>query len=333
MIAAETNRLPYHCVVSITDACNIRCVHCYGASAKRSPNELTTDELKSLLTELADIGVFDVAISGGEALIRSDALELIRFGTRKGLNIGLVTNGWFLTDECVNELVDTGVHRVQVSIDGTDITHDKFRRRLGLYQKALDGIDRLIDKNLTTNVCFTPTRLNIDDFELVVQECVSRGVYSVNFSQYVPTGRGNDQLDFTSSEWNRIMESFQAVKLKYQGKIRFTSHLAQLALIDETVCSQPGFVGCQAGISQAAVSATGDIFPCVLLPYAIGNVRKGGFAAQWSRSKTIAQLQLRDLSPGKCRNCNLLSSCGGCRATAYSHHGNLFGDDPHCWKV
>src|SRR5690242_13565729 len=106
-------RAPFHMVWLATAACNARCVHCSTAATKRRPGELTTDEAKGLFDQLAGMGVFDVAVSGGEPLSRRDIFELLAYGTGLGLRLGLGTNGSTVTPRVVQRLRSTGLHRLQ----------------------------------------------------------------------------------------------------------------------------------------------------------------------------------------------------------------------------
>src|SRR6266516_6624981 len=80
-------QLPYHLVWLATNSCNARCVHCSSDAAKCLPHELTTAEAKRMFDELATIGVFDVAVSGGEPLTRRDIFEVMEYAIGLGIRI------------------------------------------------------------------------------------------------------------------------------------------------------------------------------------------------------------------------------------------------------
>ena len=102
-------RMPFHVVWLATNACNARCQHCSSASERRLPSELTTEESFQLLNQLRDAGVLDLAISGGEPLLRADLYEIIAFAKALEFAVGVGSNGSSVTRESVHRLVDARV--------------------------------------------------------------------------------------------------------------------------------------------------------------------------------------------------------------------------------
>lgn len=119
---------PFHMVWIATDLCNARCAHCSSNSSVRSPDELSTREACALMDQLADAGVLDLAISGGEPLLRRDLFHVIAHGVRRGLSVGVGSNGARLSADSARRLAACGVGRFQVSLDGLAPEHDALRR-------------------------------------------------------------------------------------------------------------------------------------------------------------------------------------------------------------
>jgi AdoMet-dependent heme synthase len=192
MVALEKDMIvplyPYHLVWIATNACNARCVHCSTAAAKRLPEELSTEQAKHLFSHLADIGVFDIAISGGEPLTRPDIFELIEHMRAVGLKIGIGSNGSTITEEKVLKLRAAGVSRLQISIDGTEEIHDLARRWTGLFQKSKHAIALGIKGGLNVHVCMTLHKLNYRVMEEVIQLCIDWGVKDLIFPGSYPRG-------------------------------------------------------------------------------------------------------------------------------------------------
>lgn len=324
-------RAPYHVVWLATNACNARCVHCSSAAARALPNELSTDEAKSMLDGLAEWGVFDVAISGGEPLTRRDLPELIRHATGLGLRVGLGSNGTTINPRMVARLVDCGLHRLQVSIDGLAATHDLARRWDGLFAKSQRAIEAGLAGGLRVHVCFTAHRLNFAELDAVIDQCVRWGVHQFNLSRFIPTGRGTVDLDLTNAHWRDLIIAFEKRRRELAGVLDFSTHLAQQVLVDPAAACMPGFAGCQAGRGQACITAQGDLTPCVMLPIPVGNIRRGSFEDIWARAPLIQALRDRDRLTGKCHDCAVRELCGGCRGVAYSYTGDAMASDPRCW--
>lgn len=324
-------QMPYHMVWLATNACNARCVHCSSDAAKCLPSELTTQEAKEMFEDLASAGVFDVAISGGEPLTRRDIFEVIEHATGLGIRVGLGSNGSTVTPQVARRLKDLGLNRLQISIDGLEETHDRARRWRGLFQKSIRAIKTGIDADLDVHVCFTAHRMNFRELGAVIDQCATWGVRRFNMSRLVPTGRGDTSLDLTPGEWKMVVEGFELKRKALAGQMDFSTHLAQLVLLDPSLDCTSGFVGCQAGLGQGCIGPEGDVTPCVMLPVVVGNIRQQSLEELWPTSPIIQTLQDRSNLKGWCHSCDQREKCGGCRGVAYAYTGDLLAPDPRCW--
>ncbi len=325
--------LPYHVVWLATNGCNARCVHCSSDAAKPWPDELSTVEAKAMFDQLAAAGVFDVAVSGGEPLTRRDIFEVIEHAAARGIRIGVGSNGSTITPNTVSRLRDCGIDRLQISIDGLEATHDRARRWPGLYRRAATAIATSISAGIHTHVCFTAHRLNWTEIEEVVDVAIGWGVRRFNLSRLVPVGRGDQALDLTVDEWREVMTRFERIRRERASTIEFSTHLAQLVLLDESLDCGAGFIGCQAGIGQGCIDARGNVMPCVMLPVIAGNLRRDDFETIWRSSPVLASLRDRSRLKGACGTCSFRDACGGCRGVAYGYTGDYLETDPRCWLV
>ncbi|MGO3928290.1 radical SAM/SPASM domain-containing protein [Rhodopseudomonas pseudopalustris] len=322
---------PYHVVWLATDACTARCQHCSSNSAKQSPDELTTSEAMAMIDDLAAAGVVDLGISGGESLLRGDILDVLAHAKKRGLAVGIATNGAKLTPHRAAALAGLGLDRLQVSLDGFAEQHDELRRWPGLFERALATIATAQAAGLRVNVCCTITRLNANTLEPFVDFIAGLGIGRLNLSRFIPTGRGDDALDPGDARWRSIIELCGGLQRKYHRRLAIVTHLAQHILVDPEAGDLPAFTGCQAGRGQGCISANGTIYPCVLLPVAIGNIRSHPFRQIWTGSPLIQAFQARDKLEGACGACAVRDRCGGCRAVAFAASGNPFSSDPRCW--
>ncbi|MDD5558685.1 MAG: radical SAM protein [Candidatus Methylomirabilis sp.] len=316
-----------------TTACNARCLHCSSNASVRSPDELRTNEAIDLLSQLAEAGVVDLAISGGEPLLRPDLLEIIAEARRLGLAVGVGSNGAVLSERKAALLAASGINRFQVSLDGFHTAHDTIRRWPGLFDRALRTIEVAACAGLRVTVCCTINRLNAAELEPFTEFISSTKIIRLNFSRYVPTGRGTDELDLTDEEWRLVITLSAELRIRYRGKVDIVNHLAQQIFVDHELEGMPGFIGCQAGIGQGCVTANGTVLPCVLLPIPLGNIREGTFRQIWLNSPVIRVLQSREYLKGECAACQVRNRCGGCRAVAYAKTGDYLATDPRCWLV
>jgi len=325
-------QFPFHMVWLATNLCNARCLHCSSNSAKCLADELNTEEALGLMESLADAGVLDLAVSGGEPLLRRDLFRIISHARRLGIAVGVGTNGTTITRAVAKRLADAGVNRLQVSVDGLPASHDMLRCWPGLYQRALQAIDTARNIGLRVHICCTISRINFHELEeFVALVATSMGVSRLNLSRYVPTGRGKDDLDLRNSEWQEVVVQCAHLRKQFRGTLDIVTHLAQTILADDEVRPLPGFVGCQAGRGQGCVTANGTVFPCVLLPIPVGNVRLSPFREVWANSPVIRDLQDRNCLKGACADCAWKERCGGCRAVAFAKTGDYLSSDPRCW--
>jgi radical SAM additional 4Fe4S-binding domain len=328
---AHAPRFPYHFVWLATNACNARCVHCSSASGKRRANELDTAEAIHLFDAFARLGVLDVAISGGEPLLRSDIYEIIGHAIDLGIRVGLGSNGSTINQESVRRLRDLGLHRLQISLDGTEDTHDTARCWPGLYKKVVKAIRTSLDGGLRTHVCCTLHRMNYQQLPEMFAVCVSWGVHRLNLSRFVPTGRGNKALDLSPTEWRNTVAVCEELARELEGRLEVTTHMAQMILSKPELGDCINFCGCQAGRGQGCIGCEGEVMPCVVLPIVIGNVRDVPLEEIWATSPIIRDLQDRSTLVGLCAACRFRERCGGCRGVAYSHFGDFRASDPRCW--
>lgn len=323
---------PYHMVWLATNACNARCVHCSSDALRCKPAELSTAEAIAMFEELAAFGVLDVAISGGEPLVRRDLFEVLSHARACGIRLGVGSNGSTIDDRAVERLLEVGIDRLQISIDGIENTHDRARRWRGLFQRSASAITRAIAGGLTVNVCFTAHRMNYHELPQVVALCAEWGVRRLNMSRFVPTGRGDRALDLSALEWRDLMHQFERFRAEMQGVLEMTTHLAQRVLSEPGVKACAGFIGCQAGVGQGCIDSEGNVMPCVMLPIVVGNIRDKPLAEIWEQSVALQMLRDRRNLQGACGSCSERDRCGGCRGAAYAYTGDIMAADPRCWR-
>ena len=136
---------PFLVVWNYTNACNLRCKHCYQGAGRMSSDELSLDERLNVVDQLADNDVVAIAFSGGEALLRDDFWEVARYASSKGLYLSLATNGTLLTKDVVRRLTDVGIEYFEISLDSVDpAKHDAFRGVNGAWERAVAGIRNVV---------------------------------------------------------------------------------------------------------------------------------------------------------------------------------------------
>jgi Fe-coproporphyrin III synthase len=343
-------------VWAITKACNLRCVHCYAsANADAAPDELTHEEGLTLLDDLKQFGVPAVLFSGGEPLVRPDALELIGYARRIGLAATLSTNGLLIDDAMAGRLAEIGVTYAGISVDGVRARHDKLRGLTGAFDGTLKGIDHCRKHGIKVGVRFTVHALNHEDLDSIFDICVKHDVQRLCVYHLAYAGRGNNmqRLDLTADETrsvvDRIFESTS--RLHEQGLplevLTVGNHTDAAYVLMSLENSDParaavvrqrleGTGGNRSGCNIASVDPMGNVhYDQFSWHYNCGNVRQAPFSEIWSQATDPRLAILRDRKshlPARCQGCRFLSVCNGnLRTRAESATGDWLGMDPSCY--
>jgi AdoMet-dependent heme synthase len=178
----------------LTKGCNLRCIHCRASATElSSPSDLSTQAALDIIDQIAAISTPILVLSGGEPLFRSDVFQLARYGTDKGLRVALATNGTLVTKECARRIVDAGVRRVAISLDGADaLTHDAFRGISGAFDAALAGFDNLKNLGMSMQINTTVARHNAHQLPDVLKLARSLRADALHTFLLVPVGCGVD---------------------------------------------------------------------------------------------------------------------------------------------
>ncbi len=178
----------------LTKGCNLRCIHCRASATElSSPSDLSTQAARDIIDQIAAVSSPILVLSGGEPLFRSDIFQLARYGTDKGLRVALATNGTLVTKEVAKKIVDSGVKRVAISLDGSDApTHDTFRGIPGAFDAAITGFRNLKDLGMSVQINTTIARHNAHQLPQVLELAKSIGADALHTFLLVPVGCGVD---------------------------------------------------------------------------------------------------------------------------------------------
>ncbi len=343
-------------VWNTTQRCNLRCVHCYAHAVTGEPvGELSTEEGKALLDNLADFGVPVILFSGGEPLARRDLVELADHAVRRGMRAVISTNGTMISDAMAARLKSVGLSYVGVSLDGLQATNDKFRGVDGAFEKALEGIRNCQKNGIKVGLRYTITKANAPDldgiFDLIERENIPR----VCFYHLVYTGRGEDimtdDLDHTTMRGivDKIIDRTADMHARGLPKEVLTvdNHAdgpyLYLRMLKENRPQADKVMellkmngGNSSGHGIGCVSWDGTVYPDQFWRHhPVGNVRERPFSEIWGDDPVPLLKELRDKPKhvtGRCASCKFLDVCGGnLRARGEAATGDLWGVDPACY--
>lgn len=328
--------------IRVTKKCNLKCKHCYAdGGCGDFEDEMTTEEIKDVMSQLEELGVSDVFFTGGEPFTRKDIVEILEYANHLGFNTLISTNGHFITEELAEHLKNIDFKMFQVSIDGDKDTHIKNRGEQA-YKDAINAIKLLSDAkvgNLTVGSVMLKDAKEMPD---MVNMCVENGIPLFALMLLIEAGRAQNMNGPSPELMHEILEKVFDNYEKYNGKVEFSSNttlppaLVPFASREKGIhlkfacCSFPYILG---------IEANGDVAPCDgFFPYKemiVGNVKEKPLKEIWEDSPVMNEL--RAIKPsdlkGVCAKCKYLEYCaGGCRAAAYNKYHDLTMPDPACQR-
>ena len=341
-------------VWNCTKACNLKCMHCYAhADGGCAPDEMSFDDGKALIDDLAEFGSPVILFSGGEPLCRKDMPKLAEYAVSKGMRAVISTNGTLINDSVAQRLKAIGLSYVGVSLDGMRETNDHFRGVSGAFDQALEGIRACKRAGIKVGLRYTITKHNVDDlpgiFDLLEQEDIPR----VCFYHLVYTGRGNAASDLSHAKTREVVDyiidrtaDFHArglpkeiltvdnhcdgpylyMRLLKEGREEDAERVMELLKMNGGNSTGNG-IGC--------VSWNGDVHPDQFMRnISLGNVCEKPFSKIWMDRSNDFLTQLKnkfDHVTGKCRTCRFLDICGGNFRARGQSNDDLWGVDPACY--
>jgi len=320
----------------ITDVCNLRCKHCY--HEEYSQAGLSIDNLKKIGNHLCDAlekwqrkGAF--SITGGEPFTRKqDVFELLNLlESRNVERIDILTNGILIDEKVADELKKfKKIRRIQVSLEGLEETNDKIRGK-GSFKEILEKINLLKSRSLPVCVMMTVGSHNKNEVIPLAEKLGSVGVDAFVLDRFIPEGQSGDKKKWVLS----ADELKQVYKDAYEYfnkslKPRFLLYRTLFCLLN----SNDPHIGamCSIGNNALTILPNGDVLPCRRLPIKLGNLLETSIYDIWYTSPLLWEIRNPDNLKGKCRNCEYIPACRGCRAFAYAMTGDYLEADPQCWR-
>ena len=334
----------------ITDRCNLRCSHCYQDDYSGS-NELGIDGLKEIadeifrtLTKWDKKG--DIAITGGEPLLKEEVLPLIGYleSSDHIASIDILTNGTLINNEVVGEIKRfKKIRCVQISLDGASSATNDAIRGEGVFNKVVKAIRLLIDNNIRVNLMFTLQRRNIKDIPSIIDLAVAEGISSLTIERFVPTGSGakinNEVLSPEEIKKTFGYISERAEQEINRGGLTSISRSRPLWVMcngsscgaDDTNINAAGGI-CSIGLDGLCILPDATVLACRRLPIPIGNLKNDSLLKIWHTSDLLWEIADKRNLKGKCNSCEFINQCSGCRAMAYACTGDYLAEDPQCFK-
>lgn len=343
-------------VWNCTRVCNLTCVHCYSHSdGGKGKYEMTTEEGKMLIDQLADFASPVILFSGGEPLIRKDVPELAKYAVSQGLHAVISTNGTLITPDMARQLKDVNLTYAGVSIDGLEDTHDKFRNRKGAFQEALEGIRNCRDAGLKVGLRCTINTANVAEIPGIFDMMIAENIPRICFYHLVCSGRGKEieQAMLSHEDTRKVVDTI----IDLTAKLHADGHKTEVLTVDNIADgpylylrmlleNHPGAErvfkllqqtgGGSTGVGIASVNWDGEVYPDQFWRHhPVGNVRERPFGEIWTDLSNPLMAKLKEKAKhvkGRCAKCKFLELCGGnFRARAEAMTGDMWAADPGCY--
>ncbi len=362
----DTAVQPFIVIWEVTRACQLVCTHCRAdAIHNRNPFELSTDEGRRLLDDLASFGKPRplVVLTGGDPFERPDLAELVAHGTGLGLSMALSPSVTArLTRPVLVELHNAGAKAVSLSLDGaTAETHDSFRGVDGVFDATMDAAHMVREVGYRLQINTTVTRNTVHELPRILKTVLELGasLWSVFF--LVPTGRGKLLEPLTAAEEEEVLHWLHDVSALVAIKTTEAPHYRRIAIqrsgvdaLDEVFPVGPlrtrlrhdtddllagheqrrrqprAPIDVNSGRGFAFIDHVGMVYPSGFLPAAIGSVRDQPFPEIYREARLLQELRNPDALGGRCGHCEFRAVCGGSRSHAYAVTGDPLAEDPSC---
>ncbi|UCD36466.1 MAG: PqqD family peptide modification chaperone, partial [Nitrospiraceae bacterium] len=327
-----------------TMACNLRCRHCLVSAGKGLKGELTTEEFRKLVDEAIDLGVKRFYITGGEPFIKDGIFDLIRYITRtRKRELIVLTNATLFDDRKIAELKKVMSPRLllQVSLEGPNAEiHDKLRGE-GSFERAVEGIKKLIGIGIKPIVSTAVSKLNEKDIVKTSRYLSKLGIQEHNVLWMHAKGRGAHNLSDLYVPSDNIARVMKKLKKQYKEQEVIFDNVESLKVRVRAKRGRKNDL-CNNCYEKICVNADGHVYPCASLNgdrnFDAGSVRSQPLKDIWLDSKVMDRGRKNSVQDkAECRECYLEYFCGG-GCTSHSYYasqvdrgkGDIRAVDPYC---
>ena len=338
-----------YAVWEITLKCNLACSHCGSRAGQARTKELSTAEAFDVVRQLAEVGIEEVTLIGGEAFMRSDWLEIAKAIIEAGMLCGMTTGGFGVSLETAKRMKEAGIKMVSVSVDGgTPETHDRQRGKIGAWDSAFRTMSHLKEVGINFGCNTQINRLSAPEFPIIYERIRDAGVKAWQIQLTVPMGHAADNADMLLQPYELLdiypMLARVAKRAKQEGvRIHAGNNIGYYGPYERLLRGGGDewtfWQGCGAGLNSLGIEADGKIKGCPSLPtaaYTGGNIRDRSLREIVEQTEELkfnlkaGTEQGTDHMWGFCKTCEFAELCrGGCSWTAHVFFDRR-GNNPYC---
>jgi radical SAM protein with 4Fe4S-binding SPASM domain len=301
--------IPLQVALELTYRCNIHCTHCYVDITET--DELPFEELKAVLNQLKAAGTIFLLLTGGEIMMRSDFLDIANYARRNGFFIALLTNCTLVTPAIARAVAELNLFALGTSLYGaTASTHESVTGVPSSFNRTMEGIRLLVNNGVVPTVQITVMKSNMAELTQIEKLVHSLGAIPHINPGLSPSKSGAD------------------FPLQYEAGIEELLNCGWQPDTPSPIEKEGHQLLCQAGRGICSISPHGDVFPCIMFPLKLGNLRVSSFDSIW-RLEPCAELRylrsMRRSDLHACNECELMAYCQRCTGCAYLESGRMDG--------
>lgn len=306
--------------IYITNACNLKCKHCFMLSGKKLENELTLEDWMKVLTSFKENGGEFVTFSGGEPLMFKNFPQIISHAHDLGLKSTVLSNGLLWSDKLIYELAPF-IDEIQFSLDGVDEETNSMVRGSGHFEKVVDTIVKFANAGVKTSVATTFTYDNLNEntqtryknlVDLIKEKTSGKDVFFKLSKKLLP---GRD-VHFTAEENEKYSAIIKDIEKHVDENADYENFLAG---------HTANLVAINCGLGGISVSSDGNVYFCNRINEmeSFGNVTEKPMSFFMEKGKEIhLATSVENVIP--CKDCELRYICdGGCRIDDFDFAGKI----------
>lgn len=329
----------------LTPSCDHRCAHCYNVWTAAPGDaqagydvrgQLETAALLALMTKaVTQSGARHLTLTGGEPLLRKDALRLVEHACSLVPSVTLITNGSHVTPDVARALARSGVGSVQLTLlAGHRALHDRLKGAVCFDDTARAAVE-LAEHGVPAQCCFVALRENAGELRPVLELCVALGIRSLSYNRMSPTGGAIHHVERLLPDLDQLEEDL-AVLERYGrawGIAAGTAMPLPPCLVRQERYPWVRFGACSTGSESpnVVIDGKGNVRSCNLSSTVLGNLHTQDWSDFWPAPYVDA---FRATLPEVCRGCAFAASCqGGCKESAHATFGDLAHPEPLLWAA
>lgn len=302
----------YSACIESTYKCNEKCRHCY--ISKQKKKELTTEQIKNILDQLADMRVLEITFTGGEFFARKDAFDLLDYAYQKHFLVDIFTNGILLGGDEILRIKATYPRCVHFSVYSYKADkHDAVTRVAGSFEKTIKAIQSCVLVGIPVNIKTPVFMETVDDIDGMVELANSLGV-SIELGKNITPKKNGDLSPVVMKVRDRRHVQIFFENMKNVKELEDVSHYDSAQ--SDRICG--------AGQRSISINPYGEVYPCNMLSLCIGDITKDTIRNIWEKSEQLRWWREHNRKSRKegCDDCDMVEQCFFCPGEAMMRSGN-----------